>query len=221
MMQTKICSICNTSFLADRKIRKYCSRKCYLVSKNNYPKVKCSIVDCENNSRARGWCPTHWLRWKVHGDPNYQRPTICLKENCDRGIYGKGLCKTHFLEKRRIEGHYNVREQNPHNRYMRLKRDAKRNKIEVKLTEEQYVELISPNACHYCAGELPKTCIGLDKKDSGIKEYSLENSVPCCTLCNKIKSNLFTYEEFLQFSKMDFFKKVTSRIKTKFLERLL
>jgi len=30
----------------------------------------CSIEGCENELRARGWCPTHWKRWKVHGDPN-------------------------------------------------------------------------------------------------------------------------------------------------------
>ena len=31
---------------------------------------KCSIEGCERDSRARGWCPMHYMRWKAHGDPN-------------------------------------------------------------------------------------------------------------------------------------------------------
>ena len=29
----------------------------------------CSIEGCEKVSRARGWCPMHYERWKKHGDP--------------------------------------------------------------------------------------------------------------------------------------------------------
>lgn len=30
----------------------------------------CSFEGCENPVRARGWCPTHWLRWRKYGDPS-------------------------------------------------------------------------------------------------------------------------------------------------------
>ena len=30
---------------------------------------KCSIEGCDKDSRARGWCPMHYMRWKTHGDP--------------------------------------------------------------------------------------------------------------------------------------------------------
>lgn len=32
---------------------------------------ECSVEGCESPSRARGWCPKHWKRWKAHGDPTY------------------------------------------------------------------------------------------------------------------------------------------------------
>lgn len=32
-------------------------------------KATCSIDGCEKPARARGWCPTHYSRWRVNGDP--------------------------------------------------------------------------------------------------------------------------------------------------------
>lgn len=32
--------------------------------------MKCSVEDCEKKSWARGWCPMHYRRWRLHGDPN-------------------------------------------------------------------------------------------------------------------------------------------------------
>lgn len=29
----------------------------------------CSIDDCEDPVKARGWCDKHWKRWRKHGDP--------------------------------------------------------------------------------------------------------------------------------------------------------
>lgn len=31
----------------------------------------CTIDGCERKHIARGWCHTHWKRWKTHGDPLY------------------------------------------------------------------------------------------------------------------------------------------------------
>lgn len=31
---------------------------------------KCSIDGCENKHDARGYCKSHWKRWKRYGDPN-------------------------------------------------------------------------------------------------------------------------------------------------------
>src|SRR3990167_4248135 len=31
--------------------------------------MPCSIEDCPRPRRGRGWCGTHWLRWRKHGSP--------------------------------------------------------------------------------------------------------------------------------------------------------
>jgi hypothetical protein len=30
----------------------------------------CSIEGCERDVYARGWCRIHYVRWRMHGDPN-------------------------------------------------------------------------------------------------------------------------------------------------------
>ena len=72
------------------------------------------------------------------------------------------------------------------------------------LTLSQYNDL-SKESCHYC-GTLPANLTkyrikenvlynGLDRVDNN-KPYSLDNTVPCCKICNSMKSNL-TESEFL------------------------
>lgn len=34
---------------------------------------ECSIEGCFTKSKARGWCPKHWKRWRAHGDPEYAK----------------------------------------------------------------------------------------------------------------------------------------------------
>lgn len=35
---------------------------------------ECSIEGCESPHRARGWCNSHWLRWRRFGDPLGKAP---------------------------------------------------------------------------------------------------------------------------------------------------
>lgn len=37
---------------------------------------KCSISDCPNKHKARGWCDKHYQRWERHGDPEYLEPLM-------------------------------------------------------------------------------------------------------------------------------------------------
>ena len=59
-----------------------------------------------------------------------------------------------------------------------------------------YENMISTNTCTYCKSSLNKNGIGLDRLDS-LKGYTKENCVACCYDCNKVKSNVLTYEEML------------------------
>lgn len=65
----------------------------------------CSIEGCEKPSRARGWCPTHWKRWKKHGDPlvtAYNQPKpLCSIEDCTGVAVGHGWCSLHWQRWRR------------------------------------------------------------------------------------------------------------------------
>ena len=97
------------------------------------------------------------------------------------------------------EGKARIRRQQqlPRGRYRRLvysaKHGRKRRSIELRLTFEEYVELIK-QPCFYCGDDLPTDGSGLDRKDN-TKGYVKENLVPCCEQCNKAKSSFFTVEE--------------------------
>ena len=80
---------------------------------------------------------------------------------------------------------------------------AKRRGISVSLTYEEYLGFTSITECHYCDAPLiwePFNKVNghkLDRKDNSLG-YSKENCVVCCSFCNRAKSNIFTYEQFLQ-----------------------
>lgn len=72
---------------------------------------------------------------------------------------------------------------------------AKQKGLEFKLTLEQFSNLLGSD-CHYC-GAPPKNSIvqhgkrldvyqGIDRLDNS-KGYTLDNVVPCCIVCNKMK----------------------------------
>ncbi len=68
---------------------------------------------------------------------------------------------------------------------------------DVQITFEQFSHLLTL-PCAYCGGECTSsTGYSLDRKDNA-KGYLLENVAPCCTLCNKMKTDEWSFEEFLQ-----------------------
>ena len=81
-------------------------------------------------------------------------------------------------------------------RYTDLK-DAARKSGGTNITREQHAALLA-QSCHYCTFPLNPTSSGLDQKIPG-GGYSLDNVVPCCLMCNKIKNNHLSYEEMLLF----------------------
>lgn len=71
--------------------------------------MKCSVEDCDRPAHCRGWCPSHWSRWRRHGDPLgftpkppplYEHPNaqpdLCAVPGCGRKLRARGVCVTHY-----------------------------------------------------------------------------------------------------------------------------
>lgn len=86
------------------------------------------------------------------------------------------------------------------NRYNLYKKGAKARGLEFKIDKENFYTL-TQQPCVYC-GELNEYN-GLDRIDSSIG-YTIENVVPCCSICNKMK---------LDHSKEFFFEHIKKIIK--------
>ena len=61
----------------------------------------CEVLGCERPHRARGWCATHYLRWKngqAQGPIRRRSGTAvgCSKALCDEPHDSKGLCRLHY-----------------------------------------------------------------------------------------------------------------------------
>lgn len=66
--------------------------------------------------------------------------------------------------------------------YNRYKRSAKDRGIEFWLYPSVFSSFLH-KPCHYCG---TPDCIGVDRRDSK-GSYTVENMVPCCGLCNRMK----------------------------------
>ena len=60
---------------------------------------KCSIDGCGRTKAKRGWCNTHYQRWRRHGDPDIVlqiRGSECAVESCSDHAVGQGYCNRHY-----------------------------------------------------------------------------------------------------------------------------
>lgn len=88
---------------------------------------------------------------------------------------------------------YQQERTSPHVRFNYSQNEARRRHHAWELTYPEYVKLIS-QMCFYCNGSLPETSTGLDRK-ANTEGYTIENAVPCCTACNRIKGEVLTAAE--------------------------
>lgn len=61
----------------------------------------CSIESCDNPGYCRGWCSTHYYRWRNHGDPlagriRNKKRAACSIAECDRPSKSHGWCDPHY-----------------------------------------------------------------------------------------------------------------------------
>lgn len=80
-------------------------------------------------------------------------------------------------------------------RYAMARRHAVKSNREFSLTFEEYNQIVS-SPCVYKTDGSEDFRIGLDRKDN-TAGYTLDNSLPSCSLHNAIKSNVFTYEQMI------------------------
>lgn len=91
--------------------------------------------------------------------------------------------------------------------YNELKNHRNRS-VEFNLTYQDLLAIIEKPVCSYCECDLVyykhskewsianTRAHQLDRKDNS-QGYTMDNVVPCCWTCNRLKSNVFTYEEFM------------------------
>jgi len=63
---------------------------------------RCSVSDCERTQQARGWCGTHYMRWRRQGSVTIAHRTRdhdgrCSLSDCDEPYHAKGFCNRHYL----------------------------------------------------------------------------------------------------------------------------
>lgn len=176
--------------------------------------IKGTIKKFEDRKFKSNWKIIKYLGIKPIGKVNRNRPFVIAecpfcKKHMERMLYsiregGSKSCgclksvsaKVRGQNQRTPEGHYV-------SIYKRYIKSARARGYEFNLTEEETVKLFKDN-CHYC-GESPSNRTGkqigkivptngIDRKDNSIG-YSIDNCVPCCKYCNKMKL-YHSYEDF-------------------------
>jgi hypothetical protein len=112
------------------------------------------------------------------------------------GIRGKvQRCAECYEKQRKVEESRersrNYSEENKSNidKYMLTYiQSAKTRNLSFELTKEMFEELVGM-ACYYCGSFNEKEVIGVDRLNSS-KNYTSENCVPCCKICNFMKGTL-------------------------------
>lgn len=62
----------------------------------------CAVDGCGRPARSRGWCQTHYFRWRRNGDPGSAAiqtrgvPRPCSVDGCDSERDAQGLCSKHY-----------------------------------------------------------------------------------------------------------------------------
>lgn len=67
-------------------------------------KRTCSVEDCGRQTKARGWCNTHYTRWQLYGDVRADVPInskvrairSCAIESCANDATTRGWCPKHY-----------------------------------------------------------------------------------------------------------------------------
>lgn len=144
---------------------------------NTFGMIRVDDIDLSTENRIyfKCTCLKCGRKLRIRNDGLHKNRVGCSK------CLGKWR-KEHFLEKNKDLLPKDIR-----NKYIHFKCNAKRkNKnIQFDLTKEQ-VEDMCKKPCYYC--NKPR-CLGVDRVDNS-KGYTMDNCVPCCGICNRMKMDL-------------------------------
>ena len=127
-----------------------------------------------------------------------------------QGVIKLKLTKKQIAQKKAWQESGNARHYDkPYLRlYGMLCRRAKKADIPNNMTYSQFLTFTENETCHYCDAPLKwvkhgdsATAINIDRKDNN-KGYSKKNCVAACTRCNMSRGNRFTYDEWVEMTKV-------------------
>lgn len=88
------------------------------------------------------------------------------------------------------------------NAWYRFRYSTKKRKLKYTISRDFYEELLT-KPCHYCGMLRSSTSLSswIDRVDNE-KGYLIDNVLPCCPTCNKLKSDYLTKEEIEEIIKL-------------------
>lgn len=162
-----------------------------LAMKATSDRATCSIDGCENPHLARGWCGTHYTRWRRTGDPGgvedlRRRPkTSCAVDGCDAIARSRGWCSTHYW-RWRVHGDpsYKVVGERPVRRLPDHPLAPPSGVIRVSriVFFEKSGGVCPP--CEWCGVELTWETVCVDHLNSNTSDNRPDNLVASCRGCN-------------------------------------
>lgn len=108
----------------------------------------------------------------------------------------------HIINKDKVKEHQKKSIRTIKNRFRVAVKQAKRRNKNWDLTIEQFQTIVEKD-CFYCNGFFKKveTGTGLDRIINS-KGYEIDNVVSCCTSCNKVKSDVLSFDETIKVIKL-------------------
>lgn len=183
-------SRCNT-FLEKESMEEYC-HNCKAKKEEhdkNFKQCKALLQQgevkgqqCTRRAKSKGYCLKH-KREQYHDEEKEKNILYCDVERGCMNLVAEGKKSCHMCL---ID---------PHKKYLDYTHGADKRGYKMELTEEEFTELIY-KPCYYCSYYVEKSTIGVDRYDNN-KDYTVENCVPCCKWCNRMKVNYDT-EEFIE-----------------------
>lgn len=162
----------------------------------------CSVATCDKPVESRGWCNTHYERWRLWGDVRadvpvnaHLRGATCALDGCEKVPVRGRICPMH--RQRRIRtGSYDLKPRTPQARYY-LKAYRPRHPLSP-TTGRGYThrmnlyDAIGPGThpCAYCGIAVTwGRNLHVDHVDANRHNNDPANLRPCCATCNTRKSN--------------------------------